>query len=375
MKSERRHELQQNDLAIYLDRINKSIEPYSRIIAIVVAGLFIGAIALMYYSSEQSGKRSVATFDLIKASASQDSEVLLEVGERYPDTIAGAWARIYQGRQYLVEGIQALYNDRENAEQLLADAQAAFRNAMASSNDPLLRSRAHFGIARALESLGDVDAAIESYGDVIAVNESEAMVKEANDRIETLTHPRTQEFLAWFSDQDFSPADPSLPPSMLGGDSLSDGPDFKLPGLDLPGLDLPGLDLGLELPGVDLKAGGGQELGEGGIEMPEKSPSEANENATSAEGDSANSDDTPAADGDPPADDSPAATDDSPAATEDSPAATEDSPAATEDSPAATDDAEAASEDEAATSEKGAAKPSPAEPATDDSASDDGSDP
>ncbi len=231
--SDRRHELQQNDLAIYLGKINKSIEPYSRIIAVVVGAAIVGAIGLGFYNTRRSGDRSDATLQLIQATASQDAEVLQSVGENYPETAAGAWAGLYQGQQYLAQGIQALYSNRMNAEELLGDAQRAFNNALASSKDTLLQSRAHYGIACAAESLGNIDEAIAAYGEVIKVNESEVMVKKAEERIETLSQPSTKEFLAWFSDQNFAPADPSLPPSLPGGQMLPDLPDLSLPDLSL----------------------------------------------------------------------------------------------------------------------------------------------
>lgn len=270
MKSERRHELQQNELAVFLNRLNHSIEPYSRLIAVVVASLIIGGLALMFYNSHQTGQRSDATLQLIEATASQDAEVLLAVSDKYPETIAGAWARLYQGKQYLVQGIQALYTDRTDAEELLSDAQAAFKNAIASSDDPLLHSRGYFGIARAQESLGDIEQAIESYRKVIEVDESEAMVKKAEDRINTLSTRQASEFLAWFSAQDFSPADPSLPPSLLDNSELSDGPEFSLPPFELPGLDL---NTGDEGQPVD-----------GGIEMPEEGKGAKAEAAASESG-------------------------------------------------------------------------------------------
>ena len=253
MKSERRHELQQNELAIYLDRINKSVEPYSKIIAVVVAVLVIGGIGIAFYNTQKSGLRSDATLQLLQAAATQDAEEMLRVSETYPDTAASAWARLYQGKLYLTQGISALYNDRNNAEQLLGDAEAAFRYAMSSSDDPLLRSRANFGIARAAESLGELDRAIEAYREVVAIHESDAMVKKAEDRIEALSNPDTKAFLAWFGDQDFSPADPSLPPSLPGAAGLP-----QLPDLDLP-------DLSLDSSGDDQ-----MDLKDGGIEMPQK---------------------------------------------------------------------------------------------------------
>ena len=257
MNNERRHELQQNDLAIYLDKINKSIEPYSRIIAVLVGVVLIGAIGMGFYNSEKSGQRSAATLQLMQASASQDAENLLSVSQAYAGTTAAEWAKLYQGEQYLSQGIQSLYQDRDNAEGLLSDAQAVFQTA-ANSKDQVLRSRAHLGNARAAESLGNLDEAIEAYNEVIAVNESDAMVKKAEDRIKALSSPKTQAFLTWFADQNFAPADPSLPPSLPGADSLPGIPDLKLPELNFGDEDE-------------------RELKEGGMELPEDSDVKADE--------------------------------------------------------------------------------------------------
>jgi tetratricopeptide (TPR) repeat protein len=228
MNSDRRHELQQNELAIYLGRINRSIEPYSRIIAVVVGVVILGALALGLYSSKSSGDKSDATLQLIQASGGRDAEANGKVADDYPNTSAGAWARLNQGKEYLAEGMRMLYSSGA-APDLLDQAIDAFREAIQASDDRLLRSRAHFGIAQAEESLGDIDAAIEAYKDCIGANESEAMVKRAQGRIDSLSSPETQAFLAWFGDQDFTPADPSLPPSLPGGVELPDLPDLTLP--------------------------------------------------------------------------------------------------------------------------------------------------
>ncbi len=290
MKSERRHELQQNDLAAYLNRINKVVEPYTRVIAVAVGVIAVGAIALAFYNTQRSGERSDATLFLIQASASRDAEVLLDVSEKYPDTAAGAWARLYQGKEYLTQGIEALYSDRNNAEELLNDATAAFKTAISKGrNDKLLRSRAHFGIARAAESLGNIDDAIAAYEKVVEVNESEAMVKKANERIDTLSNPQTKEFLAWFADQDFSPSDPSLPPSLPGGAALPEIPDFDLPIFDATSvgdgddeMDLDDRPGGIELPKENVAPEVEGEVGNAGTGETETSNDENGETETDA---------------------------------------------------------------------------------------------
>jgi tetratricopeptide (TPR) repeat protein len=163
--------------------------------------------------------------------------------------------------------MQALFNDKQNAEELLNDAQQALRAAVSGSTDRLLRSRGQFGIARAAEALGKLDEAVEEYKKVIEINESEAMTKKAQERIDSLSKPETKEFVSWFADQDFSPADPSLPPALPGNESLPDLPDFKLPPLDLGaagestsqpptgGLELPAADPSGDNQGGDAKSG------------------------------------------------------------------------------------------------------------------------
>ncbi|MDG2224295.1 MAG: tetratricopeptide repeat protein, partial [Rubripirellula sp.] len=231
MKTERRHELQQNDLAVYLNKIDKSIEPHKRSIVFAVAALFLALIAYGLYSSQQTGNRSSATLELMNGAGKRDAEALAGVNEDYPNTIAGQWAKLYQGQQYLSDGMQSLYQDREEAKGLFADAQSAFNKVLETGKDRLLVSRANLGIAQANEALGNLKDAITAYEAVAKAKESEAMIALANSRIETLKNPETEKFMAWFSDQDFSPADPSLPPTLPSGTSIPGIPDLDLPNL------------------------------------------------------------------------------------------------------------------------------------------------
>ena len=285
MSNERRHELETNDLAILLERVNKAIEPYSKAIAIGIGVLIVALIGWMFYSSQQTGERSDSTLDLIQGNASQDPEVLMEVSNNYPGTAAAAWALVYQGQLQLSEGIQTLYRDRVEAEQLLGDAKTAFQSAMSASSDSLLRSRAQLGIARAAESLGELDQAVEAYQQVVKIGESEAIIEQAEQRIAAIGEPRTEEFLAWFSDQDFAPADPSLPPSMPGFGSLPDMPDLKL--TELPGGEAKDEEIELEDEPAEAKA----------EESPaEESPAEESPAEESGESSEQESGDTPSED-------------------------------------------------------------------------------
>ena len=220
MSKTKQKELNENELAAWLNKANTSIEPYSKPIAAVVGLLIVGLIAWGLYSGKAAGDRSDATLQLLMSDP--------EVADRYPETAAAAWSTLYSANSDLEAGIQALYTNREDAETLLTQAKETFNTAVDSSDDVLLRSRAYLGIALASESLGQLDEAIEAYKNCIDVNESEAMVSKAQARIDELTNPDTQEFVAWFGEQDFAPADPSLPPELPGDVTLPELPDLKL---------------------------------------------------------------------------------------------------------------------------------------------------
>ena len=265
MSSERRHQLEHNELAVWLFKVNKSIEPYSKQIAILVSLSIVALLAWSFLSSEEVAKRSDATLQLIQASGSGDAVMLGQVAESYQGTASGSWAKLYEGQALVSQGIQTIFTDRTGAEELLQQAEDVLLSAVNSSTETLLVSRGHYGIAQAREALGEVEKAIESYDQVIQVNESEAMVKRAEARIEALERPESKAFLAWFSEQDFSPPDPSLPPTLPGGNTLPEMPEIGLPTLDL---------------GVD----GETTTPEGGLELPEIVSEPAEDAAATEEG-------------------------------------------------------------------------------------------
>jgi predicted negative regulator of RcsB-dependent stress response len=229
MNSERRHELQQNALADILGAQIKKIEPYTKLIAVGVAIAVFGGLAFGFYRSAEVGARSDATLELLQNSGSSDPEALAAVGDRYSETGAGAVAKLLQADVLLATGISGLFNDREAAQGQLDEALKQYTLVAETSKDTLLRSRANFGIARTLESQGEVDKAVSAYNRVIEIGESDAISTAARNRINHLKSPMTTDFFAWFDKQDFTPPDPTTPPTLPSGQSLPDMPDLDLP--------------------------------------------------------------------------------------------------------------------------------------------------
>ena len=228
MNTERRHELQQNELAAYLNKANAYIEPYSKQILAAVLVAFAIGIGFAFYSSEQEAGNSSATFELIQQTnvANVDPEALDQVSSAYPGTAAGELAKLYEGLAFVEQGTRDVYEQRELATESLNQGINVLTAVAAKSDEKLMKSRAHFGVALANESLGELDAAVEAYQQVVAIAESEAMVESAEARIAILKRSSSIAFANWFKAQDFSPAqspnvDPSLPP-------LSSLPDIGL---------------------------------------------------------------------------------------------------------------------------------------------------
>ncbi|MEM6470968.1 MAG: tetratricopeptide repeat protein [Planctomycetota bacterium] len=255
---DRQAELETNIVADSLGRFFKKIEPHSKFVLAGIVGIVVLLIAFGLYTNGQTAKRSDATLQLLMDNP--------EVATLYPDTTAAAWSLLFQANNDLANGVNALYENRDEAESLLTQAAERYGEAIKASDATLVQSRANYGIAIAMESLGKLDEAIEAYEKVIAANESEEIVGVAEERLDRLNNPEAGEFLAWFSDQDFAEADPSLPPSLPGAGGLSDLPDLELPDLELPDLELP--EMGE--PGEPI---------EGGIEMPADGDGDGSETA------------------------------------------------------------------------------------------------
>lgn len=241
MKSERRHELQQNYLADYLGHWITRIEPHAKSLGLAIAVVVIGLIGVGFYRSSQMGARSDATLELLQNASGSDPEALGSVGQRYPGTMAGALAKLYQADALLAGGIAGLFEDRDEAQGRIEEAIKLYESVQQPGVDTLIRSRANLGLGRAHESLGQTDLALAAYNRLIEIGESDAIVKLAQQRIGQLKNPMTEEFLVWFGKQDFRPPTPASPPGVPGSDSLPDFPNFDLPDLSslIPGTPLP----------------------------------------------------------------------------------------------------------------------------------------
>ena len=230
MKTERRHELQTNELANWLSEWIDTIRPYSK--ALVAAVLLVTtawfAVAFTRNRGQQQQAQAWSAFFQAYEQGAE-SDRLAEVAETYPDSAAGLWALQSAADVDLAQGTQDLFRDRTQAKEALDQAKNAYQQVSEQAADPLLKQRAVFGMAQALESLGQFGPAEDKYREVAETWPESGVSELARQRLQQLERPATQEWYAWFAEQEPAPS-PLADPSLFNDlPQLPDRPDLSLP--------------------------------------------------------------------------------------------------------------------------------------------------
>lgn len=251
MKTERRHELQTNELADSLGHWLEAIRPYTRaLVGIVIAAVLLVA-GLAYLSNQRQQKLAEGWTDFFKivneiaasrdATQMNDGVVKLEVfRDEYKNTPLDYWSRIVAADFRLSTGTSELFKDKAEARGQLNDALKDYRYVTETARDPAVLQRAYFGRARAEESLGELKDAAEDYKTVIQRWPTSPYSAMANKRVEDLEQQQTKEFYDWFAKYQppKAPAAGERPifdhDSLLNSGLPSSSNDIKLPSnLDL----------------------------------------------------------------------------------------------------------------------------------------------
>ena len=205
MKTERRHELQTNELAIWLTSWLEAIKPYSKVLLGALVLLAAVWFAVTYVRSRGRETESRAWTSLFQAygtgAATDVAEQMADVAKSYPGTPAGLWALQTAADVHLAEGTQQLFRDREQAKQDLQQAQEAYDTISQQATDPMLKQRALFGAAQALECLGDFGQAEKKYRELSESVPDSAVGQLAGQRLLSLQQPATRDWYRWFAEQ------------------------------------------------------------------------------------------------------------------------------------------------------------------------------
>lgn len=234
MKSERRHELQTNELADWVGNYVEVCRPYLKTATAVV--LAVAAIGLAYaiVSQRQEAAAGLSWEAYFKAVWQRDQKEagteLQRLAEREKGTLPGLWALETEADLDLESGVQKLFRDRDEAMRDLDRAIEHYRAVEKQAAPyPELLARCRYGLAQALEAQGELSEARSKYEEVAKANANSALGKMAERRLKGIKGDHMADFYTWFAKQTppppGKPGGTGLPPLNL--DDLPDRPDLS----------------------------------------------------------------------------------------------------------------------------------------------------
>lgn len=234
MKSERRHELEHNELADRVVGLVNVIKPYSNHILIT---LLVVALGLAGYTMWIRGAQAetTASWDEMLASMTSGKPSDLELtADAHPNTEVGFLARTLAGDIRLAEGCNLVFQSKSQANQELEKAIDNYRLVIEDCRIPDIVARARYGLGRAYETQGDSKKATEAYKEVFEKHPDGVFAELARERFEQLGRPETKDFYLRFAI--YKPKGEDAP---ANGDSgtVGEKPSFRLE--DIPELGKP----------------------------------------------------------------------------------------------------------------------------------------
>jgi predicted negative regulator of RcsB-dependent stress response len=243
MKAKERHDLHTNALAEWLSETGEQLRPHSGLITVGVIAVAI-AVLVFFYMQGASQRGAVAASDQLIAALDMGGQSLAELqatAKDFPGTSQAAVAQLLMAETVLDAGANTIYHNKPAGRDNISKAMAVFDDVQKTTHDPMLRAWAIFGLARAQESLGDLDQARLAYVLLSKEYPDSALAGPARQHLNRLNQPATKEFYDWFALQnpqppkaDTGPGVPGLKPSFDLKESASPG-DVKLPSAMGPG--------------------------------------------------------------------------------------------------------------------------------------------
>ncbi|PQO37952.1 hypothetical protein [Blastopirellula marina] len=289
MKSERRHEIQENSLAHFLEGAFESARPHATLIGGILLALvlaYIAFVVMMQNSGPIQDKEWQSVYTTLDQSfrvgeddvaQKQVADEFATISKDYGKSRPALWSEYFYGQQILTQASDLAFSDPKSATADLDRAVQAFQKVYDETDLPILKVKALWAMAEAYElqaskeSLGKAKANFE---EITKIWPDTNTAKLAQERIERLNNPALtgdDGFYAWYREQDFAahtaeaaaknraPIGGSIPGMDMNlepGGGLFDAPGSASPGSALPGTSLPGGSLpGMTLPGLGTPGG------------------------------------------------------------------------------------------------------------------------
>lgn len=234
MKSEERHKLHQNALALWLSETFTAIKPYQNAILAVIIVVILAVIFFAWWKSESASSASRAWTQLFTAFEDTNPSAALEkVAEDNRRSHAAPAADLGAADIQLAQGCSMLFINKATANQQLNNALKLYQAVSEQSPSPALRVQAAFGIAKAWESLGKLDTAIKFYTEVTTEWPDTVYAQMSSRRLDDLKRVSTKEVYDKFARFDPKPTFTQPPGGIPGLDKLpEEGPVYTPGGVE-----------------------------------------------------------------------------------------------------------------------------------------------
>ena len=195
-----------------LDLVDR-LRPHANAIVMAVGGAALAVLAWLLVSNQTTAGRAQSWDAFLDAVASDSQPMLVDslgdVIRRYPGTPAAQWSEVVLADFAVSEGTDLLFSNKEQGRQRLESAVDAYSAVLADRPRGLLATRATFGLAKARESLGQLDDARRGYEAVATEQAAGGFAHLAEQRVAALDRPVAKEWYDWFAAQSFTPPQPA----------------------------------------------------------------------------------------------------------------------------------------------------------------------
>jgi hypothetical protein len=198
MKTARRHELKENDLAHYLETAVDWTGANAKLIVLGIVGVCAVVAAWFYFQQRSKQNASEAWDVLYKTEAANDTQKLQQFVTAHKNTAAGQLANLSLADIAFEEGIAQMSVDRAQAISRVNEAKNRYFEVEQAAEDGRIEQRALLGMGRCFETVGDEVKAKEYY-EKLAKFENGLFRQEAERKLEDLSRPANEEFVKWYS--------------------------------------------------------------------------------------------------------------------------------------------------------------------------------
>lgn len=206
-------EIRDNDLAEKTIEFIDRLRPHMNTLLLAAAGLLLAAIGWVLVSSQSAATRSQSWDAYLAGLSSGEVQSFDEVIRRYPGTPAADWSRLVLADMALTEGTELLFADKDRGPPRLQAAVDLYSAILAARPSGMLAERATFGLAKARESLGQLDDARRGYAAVAAEFPNGALAQMAADHAAELGRESSRQWYDWFAAQKIVPPPQKPAPS------------------------------------------------------------------------------------------------------------------------------------------------------------------